>query len=231
MGLWTVSGHRTSLGSQRLFLEAEQCPESCQGTTGCSTEPGREPPPLPKQGWPKQGQPHAGVPQPLADTWPVPVPHSRKLHWLLLACGTAWHRVTQRGTALLGLHEAQRQAASPSCLPASLSSGSSPCQGGGGRVHARTECAGHWGTERVSGTNLQPWEDLNPCSCAGQQPPHCPPCAMRLLALLLLLGLCCLWARLVSAGECGMDMGWERDERGMNTGWGWDGCEMDMGSQ
>lgn len=38
--LRTMSGHRTSLRSQQLFLVAEQCPESCQGTTGCSTPPG-----------------------------------------------------------------------------------------------------------------------------------------------------------------------------------------------
>lgn len=29
------------------------------------------------------------------------------------------------------------------------------------------------------------------------------PCAMRVLSLLLLLGLCCLWARLVASGERG----------------------------
>lgn len=34
-----------------------------------------------------------------------------------------------------------------------------------------------------------------------------PVPAMRLLSLLLLLGLCCLWARLVSTGEHRVGMG------------------------
>lgn len=33
------------------------------------------------------------------------------------------------------------------------------------------------------------------------------PCAMRVLSLLLLLGLCCLWARLVASGEGGQARG------------------------
>lgn len=37
--------------------------------------------------------------------------------------------------------------------------------------------------------------------------PTLPIHAMRLLSLLLLLGLCCLWARLVSPGECGWAQG------------------------
>lgn len=69
--------------------------------------------------------------------------------------------------------------------------------------------------DRVTGTNLQPREDLNPCLCPDRQPPHCLPSAMRLLSLLLLLGLCCLCARLVSAGERGVGAGWVWGAGGM----------------
>lgn len=53
--------------------------------------PAGEPPLLPRH-----GQPHAGVPQPLAASWPIPVPHSGKLRWLLVSHGTAQHSMALR---------------------------------------------------------------------------------------------------------------------------------------
>lgn len=73
------------------------------------------------------------------------------------------------------------------------------------------ERAGHWGTDRVTGTNLQPWGGFKPLPMPGQAAPTLPVPTMRLLSLLLLLGLCCLWARLVSTGEHGVGTGTLRD--------------------
>lgn len=116
-----------------------------------------------------------------------------------------WHSTAWHGTARLsqGCTDPSIEQQHLCAFLHGSSSSSSPREGGDGGVHARTERAGHWAKDQVTGTKLQPREDLNPCLCPGRQPPRCPPCAMRLLSLLLLLGLCCLWARLVSAGERG----------------------------
>lgn len=150
--------------------------------------------------------------------------HSTVLHGTALH-GTARHCMAWDGTALHGTAQLSQGCKEPSAKlqhlrasPHGSSSTSSPWEGGDGGVHARTERARHWGTDRVTGTNLQPHEDLNPCLCPDRQPPRCPPCAMRLLSLLLLLGLCCLLARLVSTGE-----------RRAGVGWAWGGHREPVG--
>lgn len=144
VGLWTVSGHRTSLGSQQLFPVAEQCPESCQGTMGRSTAPGRGA----TSAAAARPAPRRGPPAPccrLACTCP---PQREAA----LAARISWH-----GTARLsGLHRAQRRAAAPSCLAVWLIQQQPPMGGRGQGGHAQPERAGHWGTDQVTGTNLQP---------------------------------------------------------------------------
>lgn len=192
MGLWTVSGHRTSLGNQRLFSEAEQCPESCQGTTGCSTAPG----PGNLLHCSTRAAP-SRVPRPFAAACPVAVSRSGKLHWLLLSCGTAllsWG-CTEPST------KQQHVPASPEACPAAAA-----CRRER-RVHARMERVRCWGMSQVMGTNLLPQEDLNPCLCSEGQPPRCPsvPC-----------GCCrcsCSW------GSAASGHGWSPQVSGGGHGW------------
>lgn len=117
-----------------------------------------------------------------------------------LAAHALWH-----STALLGLHRAQHQAAAPSCLPRGSSSPAARGrEGGRGREGSRSD-----GACQVLGHG--PGHGHQPCAPGGFKPlsvpreaaPTPPIHTMRLLSLLLLLGLCCLWARLVSPGECG----------------------------
>lgn len=184
-----------------------------------------EPPPLPRQ-----GQSHAGVPQPLAASWPVPVPAAGRC-----SCLVAWHSkaghsrarhgTAQHGTACAGLHRAQHRAAPASCLPMWLIR-----QQGGDRVHARMERAGCWGTGWVTGTSLQPREHLKPCPCpesgpraARPAPPaqrHAPAAAAAAAGALLPLGTAAVgrWV-MVGAGGVGVGAGWVRGEPGVRARW------------
>lgn len=125
VGLWTVSGHRTSLRNQPLFPEAEQCPESCQGTTGCSTAPG-------------PGSLLHCLTRPAPSVIPRPCLLQREVALAAF--------VLQRSAALLRLHGALHRAAAPSCLPRGLSGSSCLQEGGDRRVHARMERVRCWGT-------------------------------------------------------------------------------------
>lgn len=175
-----MSGHRTSLRSQQLFLVAEQCPESCQGTTGCSTPPG----PGASSTCPAVSSPKWG-PQPPLPTWPLTHP------WHAGCCSTSWH------SSVLGVAQSPKQSSQPlsptSMLPACCVQQHQP-------LDVRVTLGRSCGRDTVIGTSLCSGEDLKPCLYS-TWPQHCHPCIMRVLSLLLLLGLCCLWARLVAAGE------------------------------
>lgn len=175
-------------GEPAIVLRGRTMPGELPGHHGLlhSARPGK-PPPLFHQGSPKRGLPAfcCCLPRSCLPQWEV-----------ALAALVLWHRV-----ALLGLHGAQHQAATSSCLPRGLSSSSCPREGGeGSRSDGACQMLGH-----------EPGHGHQPSAPGGFKPlpvprgaaPTLPIGAMRLLSLLLLLGLCCLWARLVSPGECG----------------------------
>lgn len=207
MGLWTVSGHRTSLGSQRLFPEAEQCPESCQGITGCSTAPG-------------SGSLLHCFTRPAAVESPgpllLPAPYLSAAEGSCTDCSCV---AAQRGS----LEAAQSPAPSSSTFlpPPRLVQQQLPA-GGRGWEGSRSD-----GACRVLGHG--PGHVHQPSGPGGFKPlpvprevtPTLPIHAMRLLLLLLLLGLCCLWARLVSPGECG----WAQVGTGEHR-WMWEPVEQ-----
>lgn len=120
-------------------------------------------------------------------------------HWLLLPCGTA--RLTWGCTE-------PSTGSSTFLPPPRLVQPSCPREGGRGREGSRSD-----GACQVLGHG--PGHGHQPCAPGGFKPlpvpreaaPTLPIHTMRLLSLLLLLGLCCLWARLVSPGECGWAQG------------------------
>ena len=115
--------------------------------------------------------------------------------------GTAWHTMAHHGTARLSQGCTEPSTEQQHRRASSRGSSSSVREGGDGGFTLGRSVPGAGARPGSLGPSSSP-EDLNPCPrLAGQRPR--PPRTMRLLPLLLLLGLCCLWARLLSAGERG----------------------------